>query len=273
MSTHGKNSPHSVGSLTPASRSNEVAEAASQEGYFNAMLTLFPASGALYFAMQNPTFVKRTNWQSRTALVVMPVLFVFALTSEKKLEHRMREIAAETRHNQATVHWAEEQTQSVDEPSKETHLLRLYQQSIADSGVNIVPELKTWHKAANYAADHPFKLLASLAIPSVALIFYGRTGKEHLEFSHKLLHTRVFGQFTTLSILLGVMGFKELMDRNGKYISQQEADQRLAEMKEVRARLMDRLAYEKQHAAEIKRTIAKAHEDDLHDKRLHAAHA
>jgi hypothetical protein len=156
------------------------------------------------------------------------------------------------------------------------HLRRLYKQSVEQSGVCIVPELKAHHRAANFAAENPIKILAGLAVPSVAWIFYGRTGKEHLDFSVKLLHTRVFGQFATLSMLIGVMGFKEYMDRNGKYISQDEADARVYEMERVRRSLQMTLEAERQHAEEVKREIAAAHEQDVqerhqrqHGKKIH----
>ena len=80
-------------------------------------------------------------------------------------------------------------------------LAGLYRKSVENSGVRIVPgdELSLHHKVSNYVASNPLKTLLGLAIPSVGLIFYGRTGKEHLQLSMKLLHTRVFGQFATLS--------------------------------------------------------------------------
>lgn len=210
---------HTMSSLTPQSRAAEATEAATWEGYINGALTLIPTSGLMYILLQKPEFVKRTNWQSRTALVIMPALFVFAFTSETRLTHKMREIAEESRHQDQTVRWAEKKLSSDDNDlvDAETQLTQLYMQSIEQSGVNIVPgdKLSFYHVAANYTAANPIKVLAALAVPSVAWIFRGRAGKEHLDFSVKLLHTRVFGQFATLSLLLGVMGFKEFMDQNG----------------------------------------------------------
>lgn len=43
--------------------------------------------------------LKVTNAQSRTAIVIMPPLFIFAVTSEQKLTHRMHEVASENEHN------------------------------------------------------------------------------------------------------------------------------------------------------------------------------
>jgi hypothetical protein len=130
----------------------------------------------------------------------------------------MKEIAKETEHTHDTVRWAERRHQALRENAPdlskvqtEAHLTEMYRKSVEESGVRIVPgnELAFHHKAQNWVATNPLKSLIAAAVPSVALIFYGNSGKEHLEFSVKLLHTRVFGQFATLSLLLGVMGFKE----------------------------------------------------------------
>jgi len=262
-------------SYTPQSRAEEATSAAFTEGMINGFLTFVPSLGALYIAMQNEGFRMRTNWQSRTALVIMPALFTFALTSEQRLSHKMHEIASETKHGNETVKWAELQHQEkmqkmpqLTDKDAEMHLLQLYKESVENSGVSIVPgdQLGFHHKIANYAASNPIKILAALAIPSIATIFYGRTGKQHLEFSHMLLHTRVFGQFATLSLLLGVMGFKEFMDSNGKFITETEASRRVEGMRQVRQSLIDRLDYEKQQKANTQREIAEAHQKDLKDK-------
>lgn len=266
-------------SLTPASRNQEATNDAVREGAVSGLLTFAPAVGALYIALKtSPTFVKRTNWQSRTALVVMPTLFAFAYTAEHKLSHRMREIASETEHQRATVEWAERRAgqlrqarENMTPHEAEVYLTRLYQQSIEDSGVRVVPgdKLSMHHQVANYVASNPMKVLAAVAVPSVAWIFYGRTGKEHLDFSVKLLHTRVFGQFATISLLLSVMGFKEFMDRNGKFITQAEADQRVTDLKEIRTALLDRLEIEKEHRKEIERQLEEAHNQDVKEHNSH----
>ena len=103
------------------------------------------------------------------------------------------------------MRWAEKQLEKQQTPAKdndtERQLLRLYQQSVQQSGVQIVPgDSLTWYqRSANFVQANPLKVVLGMAVPSVAWIFYGRTGKEHLQLSMKLLHTRVFGQFATLS--------------------------------------------------------------------------
>ena len=263
-----------MSSLTPASRNQEVTDEVMSEGYINAFLTFVPTLGGLYVAMKNPTFRARTNWQSRTALVAMPTLFVFAWTAESHLQRRMHEIAKETEHQEKTVQWAEEamqtaRTQSVLDSEKQ--LTKLYYDSVLKSGVKVVPgdQLEWYHKGANFVAENPIKVLASLAVPAVATIFYGQAGEQHLEFSVKLLHTRVFGQFATISLLLSVMGFKDYMDRNGKFITEAEADARVQEMREVRESLMTRLAAEREHQKLLQDEVKKAHDEAVAHKKKH----
>lgn len=266
-------------SLTPESRSAETTNEAMVEGAINGVLTLIPTVGALAVALKKyPKFASRTNWQSRTALAIMPALFMATLTSEQKLVEKMKEVAAETEHTHSAVKWAEEQLQQQQNTAAyaaggaEQHLRSLYHQSVLarDENVCVIPGSSlAWHyRTANYIAANPIKVLASLAVPSVAWIYYGNSGKEHLEFSHKLLHTRVFGQFATITCLLGVMSFKDFMDKNGRFISQADADARVEEMKQVRLQLISRLQAEHEHEEQWKREIQEAHDADIREHRI-----
>ncbi|KAL7562265.1 hypothetical protein ACA910_004070 [Epithemia clementina (nom. ined.)] len=293
-------------SLTPPSRKQEATDDAVREGLISGGMVLVPTLGSLYIAMQNKVFLACTNWQSRTAMAIMPALFAFAFTAEMQLHYKMTEIAQETQHSTDTVKWAErhhqqalqnyasgvenqqqqqQQQQQVLLPSqpqlqpqkppltvaeKEMHLMSLYKRSVEESGVNIVPgnELGVHHRLANFISANPIKSLAVVAVPSVALILYGRSGKEHLQMSIKILHTRVFGQFTTLVLLLSIMGFKDYMNRNGKFITEEEAERRVQEMKLIRQQLSDRLDYEYSVRKDQERSVTQAHEED---ERLNSA--
>jgi hypothetical protein len=175
----------------------------------------------------------------------MPALFAFGFTSENKMIHRIHEVASETEHNMATVEWAERQKHASQE---EIQLHQLYRKAILDSGVRLVdtPELTTYQKAANYVQSNPFKCIAAIGVPSVAYIFYGQgqagAGKESLQM--QLLHTRVFGQFAVICTLLGVMGMKEMMDRQGRYVTEDEIESRVAEMEATRTSMLTRAEYQ-----------------------------
>lgn len=157
----------------------------------------------------------------------------------------MEEVASETEHNMKTVAWAEKQKSTSAEDIK---LHELYRKAILDSGVRLVdtPELTTWQKTANYVQSNPFKCIAAIGVPTVAYIFYGQgnsgAGMESLQM--QLLHTRVFGQFTVICTLLGVMGMKEMMDRHGRYVTEDELETRVAEMEATRTSMLTRAEYQ-----------------------------
>ena len=67
--------------LTPETRRAEAISDAFWEGAIFGGLALIPTTGTVYLAMKNPRFLARTNMQSRTALAIMPALFVFAWTA------------------------------------------------------------------------------------------------------------------------------------------------------------------------------------------------
>lgn len=189
-----------MSSLTPHSRNAEATAAAMEEGLLSGAMTLVPSAAVVYYLTNHvPRFARRTNMQSRTALAIMPALFMFAFTAETRLTHKMHEIAKESEHSHQTVRWAEEQLEkqqkqaAMDTTNTENQLLSLYQQSVQQSGVQIVPgdSLTLYQRSANFVAANPLKVVLGLAVPSIAWIFYGRTGKEHLQFSMKVLHTRV----------------------------------------------------------------------------------
>ena len=69
--------------------------------------------------------------------------------------------------------------------------------------------------------------------------------------------------------MLSIMGFSDYMQRNGKYITEVEADQRVQEMAMIRQALMNRLDYEEQQKELREHEIALAHEEVM--ERKHSA--
>lgn len=273
-------------SLTPEHRAEETSAAAFQDGIMSGALALIPSGACLSLAMRNPRFVRSTNWQSRTALVVMPALFAFAITSESKLQHRMQEMAAEADHARATSEWAKGRsegseaattsgkdagariTRAMTKEETEKQLTEMYRKGVEESGMRIVPgnTLSLHHRMSNFLMENPFKVLAGVGIPTVLYIFKGRSQKDHLQLQMKLMHTRVFGQFAVISLLLSLMGFKEYMDRNGRFITEYEAQRKVEEMHNMQQRLMDRLERDRAFMEKRDRVLRKAHKRDL--KRL-----
>lgn len=239
--------------LTPQSRSEETTTDAMHEGFASGMLTMIPSAAMVGLAYyRSAAFRLHTNVQSRTALIIMPSLFMYAFASEERHRHKMMEIAEESKHNQATVEWAEQYHQKSDSAI----LTQMYQQSILNQNgppITVVPQLQWYHRLSNYTAENPVKVLSAIAVPAVAYIFYGR--KNDLEVSKRLMHTRVYGQFTTIGLLLSIMGFKSYVDSQGKFMSQDEHDARIRDMQQVREEMMARLDAEEEHQHEMQRAV------------------
>lgn len=235
-----------MASLTPENKREEVTAAAFNDGMINGAMAFVPSLAGLWLAMKNPKFRKVTNSQSRTAIAIMPPLFVFAVTAEQKLTHRMHEVASESEHNIQTIAWADKKKTA---SPHDIHLHDLYRQSIVESGVRIVdtPTLSTYQRSANFVQGNPFKCIGAIGAPAVAYIFYGQGGKVGgpvESFQMRLLHTRVFGQFAVICTLLGVMSLKEVMDRYGRYVTEDEINDRIKEMEDTRSRLMTKAEYQ-----------------------------
>jgi len=295
-------------SLTPTHRSEEATGIAFSDGILSGVLTLIPSSATVFWAMKNsPKFVRSTNLQSRTALVIMPPLLAFGITSETKLNHKMKEMAAEMEHGRATEEWAEihrsklkRETQalavaphqggmtSLDESQRalavgvtdrvkdmskeeaEKQLMNLYRESVEKSGVRIIPgtNLGPHHRLSNFFTENPFKILASVAVPTVLYIFKGRNDKNHLRLQSKIMQTRVIGQASVVVMLLGLMGFKDYMDKNGKFISEADADGKVRQMILMREQLTERLAMDKERRAERDQVLRRAYKSGRHESDL-----
>ncbi|KAL7445263.1 hypothetical protein ACHAXH_008240 [Discostella pseudostelligera] len=290
-------------SLTPQNKSDETVWMAMKEGFASGGLVMIPSALAVYAAMNfSPRFVKATNWSSRTALVIMPPLFAFAAAAESKLVHRMHEMASHADHSEKMAQWSQQQqTQQqqqqqryndLDEHRKklqrmttqkilseagmmgdiggyddeqENALVEKFRESVVNSGVRVVPgnSLGLHHEIANFWQENPFKILAGIGVPTILYIFKGREGQQHLQFQMKVMHTRVFGQFAVITMLLTLMGFKEYMDRSGKFITEEEVQARVDQMRESRAELLLRLQRDRLETEAVAEKRRKAHEADM----------
>lgn len=259
-------------SQTPLNRAEEVANLSFSEGLLSGLVTLIPSSGALwYFMKTSPTFVKSTNWQSRTALVIMPPLFVFGLTSEQKVNQKMEEMASESEHARSMNRYLFDQMKgnqnNIPEgrlPESETQMLNVYRQGIETSGLRIVPgdTLGVHHQMANTFQQHPFKILTCIGVPTILYIFTNRKQKAHLQVQSQIMHTRVFGQFAVIGLLLTFMGIKSYMDSNGTFVTEAVAMQKIERMKADRQHFLEKLEEEKQQEHHLRQLIKHIKEDE-----------
>jgi len=204
----------------------------------------------------------------------MPALFAFAFSSELKLDHKQREMASVYEHNSKMGEWIENgQDQSITrkrteiEMKESARISDLYKKSIADSGVRIVPgnKLGLTHKIANFWQENPFKMLGALSAPTVLYIFKMKSEKSHLQVQSMVMHTRVYGQFIVLSLLMSIMGFKAYMDQYGNFITQLEADRRAEDMARARREFQESLKLNRERAQRMK-NFSKTLKDDKIEK-------
>lgn len=73
-----------------------------------------------------------------------------------------------------------------------------------------------------------------MGVPAVAGILYSMRNEANLKLSQKLMHTRVYGQATVLSLVIVTMGFQEFMKRNGGMyvVTEAEEEKRESELEE-----------------------------------------
>lgn len=264
-----------------------------KEGFASGGLTAIASCLAVYAGINfSPKFAKATNWQSRTALAIMPPLFAFAFSAEQKLVHSMKEMANTAEHSKRMAEWSEERvlnehrrqlqrmtTQkilaepgmrdegslTISDEAHEERVLEKFRESVVSSGVRVVPgdSLGAHHKIANFFQENPFKVLVAVGVPTVFYIFRGRDGEKHLQTQMKIMHTRVFGQFAVISMLLTLMGFKEYMDRSGKFVTEVDVQSRVAQMQQSRAELLMRLQRDRMEAEKVAEKRRRAHDADL----------
>ncbi|KAL9190633.1 hypothetical protein ACHAXT_000339 [Thalassiosira profunda] len=285
-------------SLTTEQERDATVWDAMKEGFASGGLMMVPSSLAVYAAMNfSPKFVKSTNWQSRTAMVIMPPLFAFAAAAENKLVHSLHEKASHAEHSREMAQWSHEQQREMHEHRKnlqrmttqkilaepgmreegnltvsdeehERMIAAKFRESVVNSGVRVVPgdSLGVHHKIANFWQENPFKLLAAVGVPTVLYIFKGKQGQEHLALQMKVMHTRVFGQFAVITMLLTLMGFKEYMDLAGKFVTEQDVQARILQMQESRYELLMRLQRDRLDKEKVAEKRRRAHEADLKSK-------
>jgi hypothetical protein len=207
----------------------------------------------------------------------MPSLFMFGLASELKVAHSVRSGSYSTEHSLRTAEWAEQQhaerakSRPMTPIESSSHITDLYRQSVMNSGVRVVPgeRLGMHHQIMNYWQENPVKILAAVGVPAVAYIFYGKSGQNQLQLQQKIMHTRVLGQATVVALMLALMGFKDYMDKHGKFITEAEADRRVEEMQIMRESLLQRLAQDHQHKLEQQNELKVAHDADVAEGHAH----
>ena len=81
----------------------------------------------------------------------------------------------------------------------------------------VVTKMPFHHRVANAVYDHPYYLIAATGLPFAGMILSKQLQMKHLTLSQKIMHTRVFAQAGVLTLLLSTMGFREFMNKHGRF--------------------------------------------------------
>ncbi|EQC39611.1 hypothetical protein SDRG_03044 [Saprolegnia diclina VS20] len=73
------------------------------------------------------------------------------------------------------------------------------------------------HQLANYVYDNPFKSLTCMATPLVGFIYLDQSRNANIQFSQKIMHTRIYGQGACVVLLLSTMAFHDYMSKRGHF--------------------------------------------------------
>lgn len=270
----------------------EATRAALRDGLISGLCGLIPSGlGVWYFSNYSKKFLQYTNYSTRTALVIMPPLFMFGLTSETTINSTVRNSQNRKQHAKEINQWVDSTsyidpvgaTRSTQETKlmldkmtmeeQQTRLSSLYAKSVEDSGMRIVEgsSLGPHHILANFWQEHPFKVLLGIGAPTVAMIFLQQQKTNKTALQMQIMQTRVLGQTSMIFFLLSIMGFKEYMDRNGKFITQTEADNMVMEMQRTREELFNRLGVTtptpgQEGSLQVKKPISTAFQVDRNGK-------
>jgi len=229
------------------------------EGLLAAAATAVPTSLAwLHLYKNSPTFLKVTNVSSRTAILTMPPLFAFALASELGVASMADNQDVDENNTVETILWAErvvdKSLKVTNEHERRDRISDLYKMEVGKN-LRIIPNpehlksgpgivdypLPLQYRVANFVSDNPFKVLVGIGLPAVGYVFSTEASKTHLQFQQMIMHTRVIGQFTVITCLLTLMGFKDYMDNNGRFVTEFDAACEVAEIAQAREKLLKNL--------------------------------
>ncbi|EQC27143.1 hypothetical protein SDRG_15044 [Saprolegnia diclina VS20] len=78
-------------------------------------------------------------------------------------------------------------------------------------------DLPLLQRTANFVYDYPFRTLVGAAVPLVGFIFLDQNRNANIQFSQKIMHTRIYGQGASVVLLLSTMAFHDYMAKRGRF--------------------------------------------------------
>ncbi|ETV70114.1 hypothetical protein H257_14442, partial [Aphanomyces astaci] len=158
-----------------------------------AVATAVAAAGAT-LAHYNSTFFRtRLGVSGKVGLVASAGLAAFSIAAERDLLRGSRN------------------------PDEYLSELQAKNNATADTVTAHHDKLPLHQQAANYVLDYPFRTLAVTATPLVGAIYLHQSHNANIQFSQKIMHTRIYGQGSCVVLLLSTMAFYDYMSRRGRF--------------------------------------------------------
>lgn len=137
--------------------------------------------------MQSAKFNRFTQISAKVSLPVMAGLFFFTLKYELAI----------TNMNRNPHLWED-----------------LSDKNLKSGNITYMP---VHHRMANFLYDHPFGCVAGFGVPFAAYILKTQLALKHITFSQRIMHSRVFAQGGILTMGMAIMGFREYMNKRGRF--------------------------------------------------------
>ncbi|ETW07138.1 hypothetical protein H310_01769 [Aphanomyces invadans] len=141
----------------------------------------------------SPTFRARLGVSGKVGLVVMAGMSAFTIAAENDLLRGSRN------------------------PDKYISELQAAPDAKAAQSTGPTKSLPLYQQFGNYVHDYPFRTVACTAVPLVGLIFLDQNRNQNIQLSQKIMHTRIYGQVTSVVLLLSTMAMYDYMSRRGPY--------------------------------------------------------
>ncbi|CAM9685035.1 unnamed protein product [Ectocarpus sp. 6 AP-2014] len=165
---------------------------------------LLSCAGVVAANKFSPWFRKSTSVSAKTALAVSPFFLFYLLRTE------------------LVMHGA----------NHDPHAYGIVDDIVGSDGTTrkskiLQPrkELNAAQQLANWCYVNPFKMVVGMGVPAVGGILYSMRNEGNLKLSQKLIHTRVYGQMTVVSMAVAMMAFQETMRRRGGLFVVTEAEE------------------------------------------------
>ena len=161
-------------------KGDQVKWIAAKNGLTASALTCAVSSSAVYLLVKRyPKFAQATGASGRVASALLPALFMGVVSAERTAGIYANEAAYRSPEN----------TKNLDTP--------------------------IFTRAKELVIEHPVYLVGALGLPAIGSIFYMNSRLGHLSFSQKMMHTRVYGQFSVLALICS-FGLLHFLDDSQK---------------------------------------------------------